>query len=698
MNKSSKILMVAVVFVIVLSISSIVMANNYNELRQNSTDIEEMATAMGESFVIESVGEQEPYSELDSSENTENPVEILSVDDAAVSETAELSISYRVLASNSEWTGWSADGEAAAADKISGLELVLSETESLEVLYSVYDSINGWSGWVSGAESLKLSNPVSALRMTLSGDNAEAYDIYYSICLDGEAWTGWFCNAETAGSLLGENCEITGIKISIVLAGNELKEAADGEISGEGEAAVSKESEAAAPETTAEEESAAEEESRKTAELNTEASETEAPEETETELNTEASETEAPEETAAEPDTVASETELSTEAEPKETVPSDSEEESTDDALENNDEDVSVGSNTETMEGTFHITTAEDDADILLVADEGATYTELTHSSAGSISALYDYPNTYKNIGRSINDLIGVAVTQVGYYRAEYTETKYGIWYGYPKSAWCAMFVSWCADQAGINSKTIKPYCRCATEATWFKSENRWKEPAKYTPQEGDLIFFHYNGSTINHTGIVSGVEDGYVYCIEGNNSDSVNITRHKLTADYIAGYGNPDYNETEESIKYSAHVRSYGWMDYVLEGEQAGTTGESRRMEAIKISLADDLMDEGGIAYRVHVRSYGWMPYVKNGEQAGTTGESRRMEAIEIMLTGDLAEQYDVYYRAHVRSYGWLDWAKNGEMAGTSGMALRLEALEIQLVKKGGEAPGATNTSYLKK
>ena len=41
----------------------------------------------------------------------------------------------------------------------------------------------------------------------------------------------------------------------------------------------------------------------------------------------------------------------------------------------------------------------------------------------------------------------------------------------------------------------------------------------------------------------------------------------------------------------------------------------------------------EYSIKYRVHVRDIGWMPYVREGEIAGTTGQSRRMEAIQIQL-----------------------------------------------------------------
>ena len=76
-------------------------------------------------------------------------------------------------------------------------------------------------------------------------------------------------------------------------------------------------------------------------------------------------------------------------------------------------------------------------------------------------------------------------------------------------------------------------------------------------------------------------------------------------------------------------------------------------------------------------------MNWVTNDMQAGTSGQAKRLEAIKIKLTGEMAEKFDVYYRVHSQTYGWLDWACNGEASGTSGLAKRLEAIEIVLVEK---------------
>ena len=139
-------------------------------------------------------------------------------------------------------------------------------------------------------------------------------------------------------------------------------------------------------------------------------------------------------------------------------------------------------------------------------------------------------------------------------------------------------------------------------------------------------------------------------------------------------------------SVEYRTHVQTYGWQDYVKDGDMSGTSGESKRLEGIKIKIAG--RDDLGVEYRTHVQTYGWQEYVGNDAVAGTTGESKRLEAIQIRLTGAAAAEYDVYYCVHVQSYGWLNWAKNDQMAGSAGYSKRLEGIRIRILPKGSPAP----------
>jgi len=105
------------------------------------------------------------------------------------------------------------------------------------------------------------------------------------------------------------------------------------------------------------------------------------------------------------------------------------------------------------------------------------------------------------------------------------------------------------------------------------------------------------------------------------------------------------------------------------------------------------------GIEYRVHMAGIGWGPWVSSWVQAGTTGQSRPLEAIQMRLTG--CPLSAIVY-AHVQNFGWSapTELKNGvtcrpegrlssiqtgilreDCVGTQGRALRLEALDFGLI-----------------
>lgn len=145
---------------------------------------------------------------------------------------------------------------------------------------------------------------------------------------------------------------------------------------------------------------------------------------------------------------------------------------------------------------------------------------------------------------------------------------------------------------------------------------------------------------------------------------------------------GNASYVSKIPNASYRAHVMNKGWLSSVSLGETAGTTGESLRLEAFRISIMNGV--NSGVSYRAHCSDIGWQDWKSSGGNAGTVGEKRQIEAIQIKLTNGFQNQYDIYYRAHCAGYGWLGWAKNGEVAGTVGKNLRMEAFQVEIVQKG--------------
>lgn len=154
-----------------------------------------------------------------------------------------------------------------------------------------------------------------------------------------------------------------------------------------------------------------------------------------------------------------------------------------------------------------------------------------------------------------------------------------------------------------------------------------------------------------------------------------------------------------EAAMVGSAQMQTIGWQafasPFLTEPLTLGSTGQGKRLEAITVSMPKAELD-GAIEYQTHVQSYGWMGWKSNGAVSGTEGEAKRIEAVQMRLTGVLADEYDIYYRSHVSKIGWMDWAKNGESSGTQQCKAPIEAIQVVLVKKGGEAPGATSVPFI--
>lgn len=128
--------------------------------------------------------------------------------------------------------------------------------------------------------------------------------------------------------------------------------------------------------------------------------------------------------------------------------------------------------------------------------------------------------------------------------------------------------------------------------------------------------------------------------------------------------------------IEYCGHVQSIGWMSNVVDGAECGTTGQSRRLEALLVKY----FGPGKILGEVHVQNYGWTTIRTNGEILGTVGLSLRTEAFKFRLEG--APGYHIEYRVHVQGIGWKDWVRDGAVAGTTGQSRRVEAIQIKIVK----------------
>ena len=131
---------------------------------------------------------------------------------------------------------------------------------------------------------------------------------------------------------------------------------------------------------------------------------------------------------------------------------------------------------------------------------------------------------------------------------ANSNRTKYGVWYGLDGVRWCAIFVSWIYNKAGVplgkvDSSNGFHYCQSAY--------NHWKLNKELTknPKKGDIVLFDWQGDGhCDHTGIFDSWRSGdklSFYCWEGNtavgnNSDGGMVMKRLRSATLVKAFVSP--------------------------------------------------------------------------------------------------------------------------------------------------------------
>lgn len=124
-----------------------------------------------------------------------------------------------------------------------------------------------------------------------------------------------------------------------------------------------------------------------------------------------------------------------------------------------------------------------------------------------------------------------------------------------------------------------------------------------------------------------------------------------------------------KHNIGYKAHVQNVGWQGWKYDGETAGSTGQSLRMEAIRIDY------DKPVYAKAHIQYKGWVDYGKIDINTviGTTGQKLNLECL--CLKGNFK------YRVHIAYNGWTPWTNADGVCtlGTVGQGLRIEAIQIK-------------------
>lgn len=140
--------------------------------------------------------------------------------------------------------------------------------------------------------------------------------------------------------------------------------------------------------------------------------------------------------------------------------------------------------------------------------------------------------------------VLNIARKELGYAERPGNRTKYGRWYGLDGGPWCAIWVSWVADQADATD-IIPRHAYTPAGAAWFEARDRYS----HTPRRGDIAFYRFPGmGRISHVGIVETVHsDGSITALEGNTDwaggrTGGRVMRKRRPRSLVDGFGHPAY------------------------------------------------------------------------------------------------------------------------------------------------------------
>ncbi len=221
--------------------------------------------------------------------------------------------------------------------------------------------------------------------------------------------------------------------------------------------------------------------------------------------------------------------------------------------------------------------------------------------------------------------VLKIAQEEIGYTEGPRSdETKYGLWYGDARCAWCAEFLSWCVNEADLRHGTsllgniyprygkqregvpffiregrfISDTGQLPThELQWLAGDNGYLQKDGYVPKPGDYLWIYYYARPQgpDHVAIVEGVSRGpdgavCVHVIEGNNPDSVRRNSYMLDDWRIYGFGTPEkraysnirlHSTGKDVLELRRLLAQLGYLD--SQAAVSGGSADAALMDAVE-------------------------------------------------------------------------------------------------------------------
>lgn len=205
---------------------------------------------------------------------------------------------------------------------------------------------------------------------------------------------------------------------------------------------------------------------------------------------------------------------------------------------------------------------------------------------------------------------------------------------------WCEVFVDWChwiasGKDAKLAQEVIYQTGLYGAGCVW--SANCYRNAGRFfkEPKVGDQIYFGTKGDE-SHTGIVTKVENGKVYTIEGNTSGASGVIAngggvceksYSIGYAKIVGYGRPNY-EAEKVV-----TETYSLTQFIKDVQRAtgaavdGIAGNETISKTVTLSASKNRTHAA--VKPVQKRLYA-LGYTKVGEADGVAGPKFTAAVVE--------------------------------------------------------------------
>lgn len=241
--------------------------------------------------------------------------------------------------------------------------------------------------------------------------------------------------------------------------------------------------------------------------------------------------------------------------------------------------------------------------------------------------------------GNQAVDIVAVAKSQVGYTEDGAGGSAYGAWmsqqspllgqyYDFTYVDWCSTFVCWCADNAGIPRgivfSTLSASVDVMFAALQLSGATVIYDYANYTPKCGDLVFYSYGGSGLDHVAITDG-NNNYIHA---NYASAVTEVEgyyvHRLADGYDyppTCYVSPRYrgSAAEANDRQPPVINEYGAVNVTPQGFDmmvvaSDNIGIARATFAVRslaeseedITIGAGTVNGNTVTYRVNAADHG--------------------------------------------------------------------------------------------